>query len=133
MSKPIFLIGESQKRHACHLISEAPSDFVAIVRQKTRSDDQNAKLHAMLSDLQRAETPISHHGVEDLKLIFLQALRAESRVLPTLDGKGMFPIGQRTSTLNKAQFAALIELIYAYGAQHGVVWKEPNPQEERSA
>ncbi len=124
MSKPIFLIGESQKQYAIQLISEAPADHVAIIRQKTRSDIQNAKLHAMLADLQRAETPISHHSIEDLKLIFLQALRAESRVLPTLDGKGMFPIGQRTSTLTKAQFAGLIELIYAYAAPFEVKWSE---------
>mgnify|MGYP003404732701 FL=1 len=124
MSKPIFLIGESQKQYAIQLISEAPADHVVIIRQKTRSDIQNAKLHAMLTDLQRAETPISHHSIEDLKLIFLQALRAESRVLPTLDGKGMFPIGQRTSTLTKAQFAGLIELIYAYAAPFNVKWSE---------
>ncbi len=124
MTKPIFLIGASQKQYACQLINEAPADFVAIIRQKTRSDVQNAKLHAMLTDLQRAETPISHHSIEDLKLIFLQALRAESRVLPTLDGKGMFPIGQRTSTLTKAQFAGLIELIYAYAAPFNVKWSE---------
>lgn len=124
MTKPIFLIGASQKQYACQLINEAPADFVAIIRQKTRSDVQNAKLHAMLTDFQRAETPISHHSIEDLKLIFLQALRAESRVLPTLDGKGMFPIGQRTSTLTKAQFAGLIELIYAYAAPFNVKWSE---------
>jgi hypothetical protein len=124
MTKPIFLIGSTQKQYACQLINEAPADFVAIIRQKTRSDVQNAKLHAMLTDLQRADTPISHHSIEDLKLIFLQALRAESRVLPTLDGKGMFPIGQRTSTLTKAQFAALIEIIYAYCAPYEVKWSE---------
>mgnify|MGYP003529044775 FL=1 len=124
MSKPIFLVGESQKRYAKQLIDDAPSDFVVIIRQKTRSDVQNAKLHAMLTDLRRAETPISHHSIEDLKLIFLQALRAEGRVLPTLDGKGMFPIGQRTSTLTQAQFAGLIELIYAYAAPFNVKWSE---------
>ena len=124
MSKPIFLVGESQKRYAKQLIDDAPSDFVVIIRQKTRSDVQNAKLHAMLTDLRRAKTPISQHSIEDLKLIFLQALRAESRVLPTLDGKGMFPIGQRTSTLTKAQFAGLIELIYAYAAPFEVKWSE---------
>lgn len=124
MTKPIFLIGSTQKQYACQLINEAPADFVAIIRQKTRSDVQNAKLHAMLTDLQRADTPISHHSIEDLKLIFLHALRAESRVLPTLDGKGMFPIGQRTSTLTKAQFAALIEIIYAYCAPYEVKWSE---------
>ena len=124
MSKPIFLVGESQKRYAKQLIDDAPSDFVVIIRRKTRSDVQNAKLHAMLTDLRRAKTPISHHSIEDLKLIFLQALRAESRVLPTLDGKGMFPIGQRTSTLTKAQFAGLIELIYAYAAPFEVKWSE---------
>jgi hypothetical protein len=42
-----------------------------------------------------------------------------------LEGEGMFPIGLRSSTLTVAQFAGLIELIFAFGAKHGVRWSEP--------
>jgi len=37
----------------------------------------------------------------------------------------MFPVGLRSSTLTVEQFSGLVELIYAYGAKHGVVWSEP--------
>jgi hypothetical protein len=37
----------------------------------------------------------------------------------------MFPVGMRSSTLTKEQYAGLIELLYAYGAQHDVQWTDP--------
>ena len=33
-------------------------------------------------------------------------------------------LGSSTSRMNKAQFSELIELIYNYGAEHGVQWSE---------
>jgi hypothetical protein len=36
----------------------------------------------------------------------------------------MFPVGQRSSTLSKSQFTGLIELLFAYGAKHGVRWSD---------
>jgi hypothetical protein len=46
------------------------------------------------------------------------------RFLPALEGEGMFPVGLRSSTLTVSQFSGLIELLYAYGAKHGVRWSE---------
>jgi hypothetical protein len=106
-------------------IDAAPDGYVSIVREETRTDEQNRKLHAMLGDVQKAKTPISHHSIEDLKLIFLRELRNETRFLPELEGGGVFPVGQKTSTLTKTQFSALVEIIFAYGAKHDVRWSDP--------
>jgi hypothetical protein len=51
-------------------------------------------------------------------------LGQEMRFLPELEGAGMFPVGQRSSTLSKSQFTGLIELLFAYGAKHGVRWSD---------
>ena len=63
--------------------------------------------------------PFSGH---DVKLRFLNALGKEMRFLPELEGGGMFPVGQRSSTLSKPQFSALLELMFMHGAKHNVQW-----------
>ncbi|MES2783745.1 MAG: recombination protein NinB [Pseudomonadota bacterium] len=123
----IIIRGDTQRALAKRLIDAAPLDHVVQIGEMTRSAEQNAKLHAMLSDIRKAETPVSHHSMDNLKLIFMNELRAEATFLPELNGGGMFLVGQRTSLLGKRQFAALIEIIYAYGAKHGVKWSEPMP------
>jgi len=41
-----------------------------------------------------------------------------------MTGNGFVILGQRTSKLSKSQFAALIELIYATGAERGVMFED---------
>lgn len=87
----------------------------------------------MLKDI-RDQVPIAHDlTTEDIKLQFLNLLGVELRFLPALEGSGVFPVGLRSSTLTKQQFAGLIELIYAYGAKHGVRWSEPIEREKPTA
>lgn len=40
---------------------------------------------------------------------------------PSLDGKGVVPLGFKSSRLNKAEFSDLIEAIFSFCAEHGVV------------
>jgi len=91
-----------------------------------RSDDQNAKMWAMLTEV---SMQVRHHELrlssEDWKLIFLDALKRENRLVPNLDGNGMVSLGRSSSDLSKAEMSDLIELIYEYGARNGVVFKEP--------
>lgn len=128
MSKTVRLIGETQKAHAKHLIDAAPADYVMKLAKETRRDIQNRKLWPMIADLQRQVPELASYSADDTKLRFLNALGVEMRFLPTLEGEGMFPVGLRSSTLTVAQFAALIELLYAYGAERGVRWSEPKPR-----
>jgi hypothetical protein len=125
MNHTVRLIGASQKAHAHRLIDEAPADFVMKLAKETRRDVQNRKLWPMLADLQRQVPALAPYSADDIKLRFLNALGTEMRFLPALEGEGMFPLGLSSSALTVAQFSGLIELIYAYGAKHGVRWSEP--------
>ena len=129
MVETIRLVGERQRQYAIECVQNAPLGYVVKIAEETRRDVQNSKLHAMCADIQKADTPISHHSIENIKLIFMDALRSEARFLPSLDMSGMFPVGQRTSLLSVKQSAALIELFYKYGAERGVIWSEPMPQD----
>lgn len=100
-----------------------------VLRERKRSNDQNKKLWPMLTDVSR-QVQLCINGAmvwaqpEDWKDVFTAALKREQRMAMGLDG-GFVMLGTRTSKMRKAEFCELIELIYAYGADHGVKWSEP--------
>jgi hypothetical protein len=124
MAKIIKLIGPQQRAFAKAQIDAAPDDYVVQIGEATRTLDQNAKLWPMLQDIQR-HSDMAEFTQDQIKLRFLDALGGELVYLPKLEGAGMFPCGMRSSTLTKKQFAGLIELLYEWGARHGVKWSQP--------
>ena len=94
-----------------------------------RTELQNRKMWPMLRDFAQ-QVPWQVNGVltqlepEDWKDIFTAALRKHHRVALGLDGGFVF-LGMRTSKMTKEQMIELIELMYAEGANRGVVWSDP--------
>ena len=90
-----------------------------------RSIPQNDRMWAMLTDV---ATQLPWHGIklaaDDWKLIFLDALKREVRMVPNIDGNGFVNLGRSSSDLSKGEMSDLMELIAAFGAQHGVVFQE---------
>lgn len=123
MSQTVILRGQLQRDLAKRLIDQAPQDAIVKVSAAKRSDDQNAKMWAMLSDISRAKPEGRLHIPEVWKCIFMAALGHETLFENGLDNRP-FSIGFRTSKLSKAQMSDLIEFIYAYGAQNNVKWSE---------
>ena len=123
MSQTIILRGDVQRAFAHALIDKAPVDAVVKISAAKRSDDQNSKMWAMLSDISRAKPEGRTHIPEVWKCIFMAALSHEVSFEMGLDNKP-FPVGFQSSRLTKAQMSELIEFISAYGAQHNVKWSE---------
>ncbi len=123
MTQTILLRSEYQKLLAHQLIEKAPRDAVVKISAAKRSDDQNAKMWAMLSDISRSAPEERQHIPEVWKCIFMAALGYEVMFAMGLNDQP-FPIGFKTSKLTKPQMSDLIEFIYAYGAQHNVKWSE---------
>ena len=102
----------------------ASGNVVVTLGREKRSKSQNARLWATLTDV--AEQ-VEWHGQkltqEDWKHIFTASL-TQQRVVPAIDG-GFVVLGTSTSRMNKKQFSDLLELIYAFGANHGVQWNDP--------
>ena len=100
-----------------------------VLRERRRSTDQNRKLWPMLADVSK-QVQLCINGAmvwaepEDWKDVFTAALKREQRMAQGIDG-GLVILGARTSKMRKAEFSELIELIYAFGANNGVVWSEP--------
>ena len=63
---------------------------------------------------------ILRHGADDWKLLFLDALKRELRMVPNLDGTGFINLGRSSSDLSKGEMSDLMTLIEEFGARHGV-------------
>ena len=90
-----------------------------------RSQDQNSRLWATLTDVSQQ---VIWHGEklspEDWKHVFTAALEKQ-RIVPNIDGNGFVMCGMSTSKMSKAKFSDLLEIINAFGAEHGVKWSDP--------
>lgn len=125
----IILSGPRQRETAKRLIDRAPPRAVMNVREATRTTEQNSLMWALLSDVSRARPEGRNLTPDVWKALFLHSLDHAQRFEMALDGRGMVPVGFRSSRLNKAQMSDLIEMIQEYGARHNVAWSD----EERRA
>ena len=93
--------------------------LVLEVRPETRSDAQNRRLWAMLTDISAQVDWYGHKLTsEEWKDVFSASLK-RTKVVPGLDG-GFVVCGQSTSKMTKAEMSELQELMEAFGAEKGV-------------
>lgn len=128
IGQTIILGTERAAKEAVRVILAAPEGSVLNVKLPKRTDEQNAKLWAMLSDVSRAKPEGRTLTPEAWKCLFMQQAGFKFTWEPGLDGEGVVPIGFKSSRLRKAEFSELIECIYEYGARHGVEWSEPKDE-----
>ena len=127
----MFLKSPTQRDFAKSLIDLAPVGAVVNVQERKRSISQNDLMWVLLSDISRAKPNDRHETTDRWKEIFMDALNFEIEWIDGLNGR-KFPSGHSTSKLNVGQMNDLIELIYCYGAENGVVFSE-NPREQEDA
>lgn len=122
----VILNSKASREQAARWVMNAPVNCRVEFKETKRSIPQNDRMWAMLTDVARQ---VPWHGIklpaDDWKLIFLNALKRELRLVPNLDGTGFVNLsGQSSSDLSKQEMTDMIELIYAFGAQHGVVFHD---------
>lgn len=105
--------------------------IVRLVKSR-RTLDQNAKLWAMLGDISRqVEWPVN--GImqkldsEDWKALMTAAARQEIRMAQGING-GVVMLGESTKRMTVAELGDVIECMYVFGAEKGVIWSEPKGQ-----
>jgi len=114
-----------QRQLAIQAINQAPDDHVVIVRQRTRSLDQNAMLWRLLTELSKA-IPWEVNGKSvmlqpsDWKDIITASLRQEKRMARGIEG-GFVMLGRSTSVMTISHMSELIEFILQFAAEQGVV------------
>ena len=126
MSRAVLILTDKASREkAAAWCRNAPPGTRLEFKQVKRSLPQNDRMWAMLTDVSRQAT---HHGIhltpDDWKLLFLDALGRELRCVPNLDNDGFVNLGRSSSKLSVEEMTNMIELIFAYGAKHGVVFQD---------
>ena len=122
MSRYSFVLNSAADRaRAMKVVAAAPSGTRVEVKAAKRSLPQNDRMWAMLTDVARQ---LPWHGVklrpDDWKLIFMDALKRELRIVPNIDGSGFVNLGRSSSALTKSEMGDLLTLIEAFAARHGV-------------
>lgn len=129
----LILASDRQRAMARRLIDLAPVGAVVNIREATRTSDQNALMWALLSDVSRAKPEGRTLTPDVWKSLFLHSLDHAQRFEMALDGRGMVPVGFRSSRLTKAQMGDLITMIQEYGDRHSIEWSAPAHLQERAA
>lgn len=118
-----ILSHQNARRRALQAVAEAPDGFVVDVREPNRSGDQNAALHARLTEIAaRCEWAGQRHPLEVWKRLLTAAwCRATGQavtILPALDGQGVDIVFRRTSSLSKRECSDLMEFVNAWAAEN---------------
>ena len=115
------LRSQADRASAIQTVNAAPDGSRVDVKAAKRSIPQNDRMWAMLTEIAQQ---LPWHGVklrpDDWKLIFLDGLKRECRMVPNMDGNGFVDLGRSSSDLSKSEMTDLIELIAEFGARHGV-------------
>ena len=126
-------IFKSAWEHAGQLAEGHAVELIVRPVKSRRTLIQNAKMWAMLADVSRqVKWPVN--GVletldsEDWKALITAAARQETRVAAGLNG-GAVMLGVSTRKMTTQQMADVIEYLYSFGADRGVVWSKQAEQE----
>lgn len=97
------------------------------IQKETRSLEQNAKLHALLSDISKqVEWAGRKRDVDTWKRLMVAAwCRANNEqveILPAIDGHGVDIVFRRTHQMTVPELSDLIEFIHAWCADNNVIY-----------
>ena len=132
MSRAVLILASDILRQkAARWVAKAPLGTRIEFKGPKRTLPQNDRMWAMLTDIAQQ---VKWHGLtlstEDWKLVFLDGLKRELRLVPNLDGTGFVNVGRSSSDLAKGEMADLIELMFEFGARHNVTF---NDTQEKAA
>lgn len=116
---------EAKRQELANIVDKTTLPFAANLKRDKRTGKQNARQWAMLSEV--AEQQLWHGqklSKEDWKVIFMQALDAETRLVPNLANDGFVALSRSTSSLTVQEHCDLTALIEAFAAQNGIDLKD---------
>lgn len=123
------LVNIDVRRRAAAYLMDVPEGYVVTVQEPNRTLEQNAALHAAITDIAKQ---VKWHGeqmdIEDWKRLLTAAwARAERepvKLVPALDGHGFDVLYRRTSRMSKREVSSLLDYLHAWGTEQGVKWSD---------
>lgn len=117
---------------AIEAVRTAPAGYVCEVKERTRTSDQNALLHALLQDISRqAIWAGKKRSVEDWKALMVSAhrmaLQQAGEVVPGLEGE-FVQLRKSTTAMGVKELGSLIDYLIAWAMQNDVRLSAPERQ-----
>lgn len=127
----LTLIHESLRSIAHRAIDRAPLGYVVEIRPQTRTDEQSARFHVAVRAVAKAIPEWGGVALdeEDWKRLFVAVVYGQ-KVVPNPNGRGLIVLNQRTSRMTRPEMSEVTEYVYAFGADHGVEFPEPENTED---
>lgn len=127
MTRQLFVIQpypHPSRANAVNAVSIAPEGMVVTIAQKTRSSEQNALLHKLLSEIaKRKEFGGKKRTPEQWKLIMVSghsiATGRAAEVVPGLEGE-FLNLRESTASMSVKRLSSLVEYVQAWAADNGV-------------
>ena len=132
MSRLRFVLHTDHVRqNAVNAVLSAKSESIVTVQGPQRTLPQNRKMHVMIQEVaDQVDWDGARRSLDNWKRRFMDALDRhlshESEILSSLDGDGYVRLNRSTTDLSIAECEQMIELISYFGANHGVVFHEPD-------
>lgn len=143
MTKRIFvLINESVRRRCQEAVWNADDNDKVTIAPPGKTRDQEERAHAMIGDIAR-QLELHHKkwDAESMKRILVDQFRRDTakdpdlrelwegmgtvEMCPSMDGSGIVALGWQTRRFPKRLYSALIEWLFALGAEVGIRWSDP--------
>jgi hypothetical protein len=126
MSRAVIILNSYDKRqYAARQIMQAPDFSRVEIKAAKRTLPQNALMWALLTKVSaNALLKGDRYPPDAWKAVFLTALGKEMQFIPTLDENNFMPLGHSSSDLTIDEMNNLIEFIFAWCAQKGIVIDE---------
>jgi len=118
------------RQNAVNAVLAAKPESIVTVQGPQRTLPQNRKMHVMIQEVaDQVDWDGARRSLDNWKRRFMDALDRhlshESEILSSLDGDGYVRLNRSTTDLSIAECEQMIELISYFGAEHGVVFHEP--------
>jgi hypothetical protein len=110
---------------AARWVSQAPVGTRVEFKAPKRTLPQNDRMWAMLTDIATQKTHAGRkYTADQWKVLFMHACGREVQFIPALDNSTFIPFGQSSSDLSVQEMTDLIEFMFAWGSQNGVVFHD---------
>ena len=126
----LILAHEEARRRAVAAVVEAPAGYRVTIEPPRRNGEQNAKFHALCSDLARAQVPWAGKPRDSAawKVLLVSGHAVATKEGATKEGADMVPglegeflnLRESTALMSKARSSSLIEYAVAFCAEHEV-------------
>jgi len=131
MKKVFILAHETARRRAQEHIWDAPDGYRVTVAAPTRTSDQNAKFHALVSDIAKS----GHlwlgkpRNAAQWKVLLVSghsvATKEGSEIVPGIEGE-FVSLRESTALMSKRRGASLIEYVQCFCAMNNIKIMEIN-------